>query len=70
MTNVESVLDAVANRIKLDQQKLEQNLAWLQAEMHRYFFSFNKDDTINDALLEAWIKIAKQLTQAPGDPGL
>jgi len=32
--------------------------------------SFNKDDTINDALLEAWIKIAKQLTQAPGDPGL
>ena len=45
MTNVESVLDAVANRIKLDQQKLEQNLAWLQAEMHRYFFSFNKDDT-------------------------
>lgn len=45
MTNVETVLDAVANRIKLDQQKLEQNLAWLQAEMHRYFFSFNKDDT-------------------------
>ncbi|HXK56890.1 MAG TPA: amino acid dehydrogenase, partial [Gammaproteobacteria bacterium] len=44
MTNVETVLNAVTARIQLDQQKLEQNLAWLQAEMHRYFFSFNKDD--------------------------
>ena len=45
MTNVETVLEAVAARIRLDQQRLEQNLAWLQTEMHRYFFSFNKDDT-------------------------
>ena len=45
MTNVETVLDAVTKRIGLDQQKLEQNLTWLQTEMHRYFFSFNKDDT-------------------------
>ena len=45
MTNVETVLGAVTNRIKLDQQKLEQNLVWLREEMHRYFFSLNKDDT-------------------------
>lgn len=30
--------------------------------------SFNKDDTINDALLEAWIKIAKQIAPSSGGP--
>lgn len=38
------VLNRVKDRIRLDQEKLEDNLAWLSAEMHRYFFSFNADD--------------------------
>ncbi|MBT8428612.1 MAG: amino acid dehydrogenase, partial [Gammaproteobacteria bacterium] len=39
-----SVLNRVKDAIRLDQEKLDDNLAWLHAEMHRYFFSFNTDD--------------------------
>ena len=39
-----SVLNRVKDAIKLDQEKLDNNLAWLHDEMHRYFFSFNTDD--------------------------
>lgn len=39
-----SVLSRVRDRIRLDQERLDDNLAWLKAEMHRYFFSFNTDD--------------------------
>jgi glutamate dehydrogenase len=44
MTSDLSVLNRVEERIRLDQEKLDENLAWLHAEMHRYFFSFNTDD--------------------------
>ena len=39
-----AVLHRVQDRIRLDQEHLDVNLAWLHAEMHRYFFSFNTDD--------------------------
>ncbi|MGB5563715.1 MAG: NAD-glutamate dehydrogenase domain-containing protein [Sedimenticolaceae bacterium] len=44
MTNDLLVLNRVKDRVRLDQEKLEDNLAWLNTEMHRYFFSFNTDD--------------------------
>ena len=44
MTNALVVLDRVKEKIRLDQEKLDGNLAWMKAEMHRYFFSFNTDD--------------------------
>lgn len=44
MTNDLVVLNRVTDRIRLDQEQLDDNLAWLSAEMHRYFFSFNTDD--------------------------
>ena len=44
MTNDLLVLNRVKERIRRDQEKLDDNLAWLKAEMHRYFFSFNTDD--------------------------
>ena len=44
MTNNSLVLDRVRGRVLLDQEKLTDNLAWLNDEMHRYFFSFNEDD--------------------------
>ena len=44
MTNESMVLDRVKDRIRRDQERLEENLVWLGAEMHRYFFSFNIDD--------------------------
>jgi glutamate dehydrogenase len=43
-TNDLSVLNRVKETIRLDQEKLDDNLAWLNAEMHRYFFSFNTED--------------------------
>jgi glutamate dehydrogenase len=42
--NEMKVLDRIKTRIGADQKNLENNLAWLNEEMHRYFFSFNKDD--------------------------
>ena len=38
------MLNRVKDTVRLDQEKLEDNLAWLNTEMHRYFFSFNTDD--------------------------
>ena len=43
-TDVSLALNRVKDRILLDQEKLDENLSWLNAEMHRYFFSFNSDD--------------------------
>lgn len=44
MMNEATVLEAIKKQIGSDQRQLDGNLAWLQAEMHRYFFSFNQDD--------------------------
>ncbi len=43
-TNELVVLNRVKEQIARDEEKLDDNLAWLNAEMHHYFFSFNKDD--------------------------
>ncbi|MCP3869156.1 MAG: amino acid dehydrogenase [Gammaproteobacteria bacterium] len=38
------VLDRVREHTLRDTQNLDANLAWLQKEMHHYFFRFNSDD--------------------------
>ena len=48
MTKELLVLNRVKDKIRSDQARLDDNLAWLSAEMHRYFFRFNTDDA--DAL--------------------
>ena len=38
------VLERIEKRIGMDHDKLDENLSWLKAQMHRYFFRFNEED--------------------------